>query len=111
MPSILVETGFLTNPEEARKLKTSSHQKALAREIFDGVTGWFFQKPPPDTLVAKWRQDGTLKTRPSRYVIRAGDTLSEIADQFDVSMSDLRRVNRLTSINAIRVGQVLEIPY
>ena len=110
VPSILVETGFITNPEEARKLKTSSHQKALAREIFDGVTGWFFQKPPPDTLVAKWRQDGTLKTRPSRYVIRAGDTLSEIADQFDVSMSDLRRVNRLTSINAIRVGQVLEIP-
>ena len=110
VPSILVETGFLTNPEEARKLKTSSHQKALAREIFDGVTGWFFQKPPPDTLVAKWKQDGTLKSRPSRYVIRAGDTLSEIADQFDVSMSDLRRVNRLTSANTIRVGQVLEIP-
>ena len=110
VPSILVETGFITNPEEARKLKTSSHQKALAREIFDGVISWFHQKPPPDTLVAKWKQDGTLNSRPSKYVIRAGDTLSEIADQFDVSTSDLRRVNRLTSANTIRVGQVLEIP-
>ncbi len=110
VPSILVETGFITNPEEARKLKTASHQRALAREIFDGVISWFYQKPPPDTMVAKWKQDGTLKTRPAKYVIRAGDTLSEIADQFDVSMSDLRRVNRLSSANAIRVGQVLEIP-
>ncbi len=110
VPSILVETGFITNPEEARKLKTASHQKALAREIFEGLTDWFFQKPPPDTLVAKMKQDGTLQARSSRYVIRAGDTLSEIADQFNVSMGDLRRVNRLSSANSIRVGQVLEIP-
>lgn len=110
IPSILVETGFITNPEEARKLKSSNHQKMVAKAIFNGAKSWFYKKPPPDTLVAKWKQDGTLKARPSRYVIKPGDTLSEIADQFDISMNDLRRANRLSSANNIRVGQVLVIP-
>ena len=82
----------------------------VAKAIFNGAKSWFYQKPPPDTLVAKWKQDGTLKARPSRYVIKPGDTLSEIADQFEISMTDLRRVNRLSSANNIRVGQVLVIP-
>lgn len=110
IPSILIETGFITNPEEARKLKSSSHQRAMATAIFNGARSWFYQKPPPDTLVAKWKQEGTLNTRPSRYVIKPGDTLSEIADQFNISMNDLKRANRLSSANTIRVGQVLQIP-
>ncbi|WP_163372808.1 N-acetylmuramoyl-L-alanine amidase [Endozoicomonas acroporae] len=110
IPSILIETGFITNPGEARKLKSSSHQKAMAKAIFNGAKSWFYKKPPPDTLVAKWKQEGTLNTRPSRYVIKPGDTLSEIADQFDISMNDLKRANRLSSANTIRVGQVLQIP-
>lgn len=110
IPSILVEAGFITNPEEAGKLKSRSHQKSMAKAIFRGVKSWFYKKPPPGTLVAKWKQDGTLKTWSSRYVIKPGDTLSEIADQFDISMNDLRRANRLSSANNIRVGQVLVIP-
>ncbi|MFK0569515.1 N-acetylmuramoyl-L-alanine amidase [Endozoicomonas sp.] len=110
IPSILVETGFITNPEEARKLKSRSHQKAMAKAIFSGATSWFYQKPPPDTHIAKWKHEGTLVTRPSRYQIKAGDTLSEIANQFDINMNDLKRVNRLSSANNIRVGQILVIP-
>ncbi|MGB0360327.1 MAG: N-acetylmuramoyl-L-alanine amidase, partial [Endozoicomonas sp.] len=110
IPSILVETGFLTNPEESRKLNSRNHQQAMARAIFSGAKTWFYQKPPPDTLVAKWKQDGTLKARPSKYIIRAGDTLSAIADQFNVSMAALKKANRLSSSNKIRVGQVLVIP-
>ena len=82
----------------------------MAKAIFNGVKSWFYKKPPPDTLIAKWKQDGTLNTRPSRYVIKPGDTLSEIADQFDISMNALKRANRLSSTNKIRVGQVLQIP-
>ncbi|MBO9496765.1 N-acetylmuramoyl-L-alanine amidase [Thalassotalea sp. G20_0] len=110
IPSILIETGFITNPEEARKLKSRSHQKAMAKAIFNGTKSWFYKKPPPDTLVAKWKQEGTLNTRPSRYVIKPGDTLSEIANRFEISMNDLKRANRLSSTNTIRVGQVLQIP-
>lgn len=111
IPSILVETGFITNPEEARKLKSRNHQKAMAEAIFKGARSWFYNKPPPDTLIAKWKEEGNLNTRPSQYVIKPGDTLSEIADQFDISMNDLQRVNRLSSSNNIRVGQVLKIPH
>ncbi|MGB1272401.1 MAG: N-acetylmuramoyl-L-alanine amidase, partial [Endozoicomonas sp.] len=105
IPSILVETGFITNPSEARKLKSRRHQKAMARAIFNGSKAWFYKKPPPDTLVAKWKQDGTLNTRPDRYVIQAGDTLSEIASQFNISLSELKRANKLSSVNTIRAGQ------
>ena len=110
IPSILVETGFISNPTEAKKLKSSRHQRDMARAIFKGVKYWFYQKPPPDTLVAKWKQGGRLQSRPDRYVIQVGDTLSEIASQFDVSTTQLKRANKLSSANNIRVGQVLVIP-
>ena len=110
IPSILVETGFITNPAEAKKLKSRRHQQKMANAIFKGLKYWFYDKPPPDTLVAKWKQNGTLQTRPDNYTIRAGDTLSEIAQQFDVSTTALKKANRLASANSIRVGQVLVIP-
>ena len=110
IPSILIETGFITNPEESRKLKSRSHQKAMAKAIFDGTKHWFHQKPPPDTLIARMKQDDRLKITPSRYTVRPGDTLSGIASRFDVSTKLLKRANRLTSANKIRVGQVLVIP-
>ena len=110
IPSILIETGFISNPTEAKKLKNSRHQRDMANAIFKGLKYWFHQKPPPDTLVAKLKQNGSLQSRPDRYVIQAGDTLSEIASQFDVSTTQLKKTNKLSSANSIRVGQVLVIP-
>ncbi|MDD7805196.1 MAG: N-acetylmuramoyl-L-alanine amidase [Endozoicomonas sp. (ex Botrylloides leachii)] len=110
IPSVLVEVGFLTNPQESKKLKNPHHQKAIATSIFDGLNAWFVQKPPPGTLVAKWKQEGKLQTRPDHYVIQAGDTLSGIASQFDISLSSLRKANKISKANDIRVGRVLVIP-
>ncbi|MFT8038209.1 N-acetylmuramoyl-L-alanine amidase family protein, partial [Salmonella enterica subsp. enterica serovar Enteritidis] len=45
IPSILVETGFISNPSEAKKLQTSSHQQALARSIHSGVRQFFHENP------------------------------------------------------------------
>ena len=56
IPSILVETGFISNPNEARKLHTASHQQALARSITSGVKQFFHENPPPGTYVA-WLRD------------------------------------------------------
>ena len=110
IPSILVETGFISNPTEAKKLKNSRHQRNMAKVIFKGLKYWFYLKPPPDTMVARWKQKGTLPSRADRYVIKAGDTLSEIATQFDVTTTQLKHANKLSSANSIRVGQVLVIP-
>lgn len=110
IPSILVETGFISNPNEGRKLKTRSHQKALARQIHKGVKSYFVKKPPPDTLIAKLKREGKVNTRPDQYVIKAGDTLSEIAVRFDVSLSALKKANKISRASSIRTGQVLVIP-
>ncbi len=49
------------------------------------------------------------KVRTRRYVVKRGDTLWEIARKFNVSVSALRRINRLGS-NCLYIGQVLAIP-
>jgi N-acetylmuramoyl-L-alanine amidase len=104
IPSILVETGFISNPEEARKLANAGHQRKLARAIFDGVHHHFSDSPPPDTYLA-WSKSN----RRQEYRISHGDTLSGIAQRYQVSVGALREHNGLND-NSIRAGQVLKIP-
>ena len=52
VPSMLVETAFISNPDEERRLNDPQHQAQLARAILDGVTGYFSRQPPPGTLYA-----------------------------------------------------------
>ncbi len=104
IPSILVETGFISNPEEARLLRTAGYQDKMARAIHAGVKSWFLEHPPADTLIAWQKQNGTRE-----YVIARGDTLSEIALRFNVTVASLRAHNSLPS-NTIRIGQKLIIP-
>ncbi|MGK0400861.1 MAG: N-acetylmuramoyl-L-alanine amidase, partial [Candidatus Azotimanducaceae bacterium] len=106
IPSILVETGFISNPGEARKLRTSAHQKKMAGAIFKGVSTYFRKKPPEGTFLA---QRIAQAPRVIAYKIKSGDTLSEIAQRFRVSQSILRSFNALKS-DRLRIGQVLKIP-
>ncbi|MFT7109734.1 MAG: N-acetylmuramoyl-L-alanine amidase [Psychrobacter glaciei] len=106
IPSLLIETGFLSNPGEARKLKTSAYQKQMARAIFTGIREYFQQSPPPGTYLASIKnKDNNLK----RYVIAPGDTLSMIALRHDTSMNSLKKLNGLKS-SSLRVGQVIKVP-
>lgn len=59
VPSMLVETAFITNPDEERRLNDPSHQSRLARAILDGVNTYFTRQPPPGTLYAA-RADATV---------------------------------------------------
>jgi len=106
IPSILVETGFISNPGEASKLATSSYQDKMARAIQQGITAWFQSHPPAGTLLA-WQR--SQRGEPQRYTIARGDTLSEIASRYRVSVDALKRSNGLSG-NTIRVGQTLLIP-
>ena len=106
IPSILIETGYLSNPAEARELKRADYQKRLARAIFTGLTSTLEAAPPPDTLLAA-RQSTQGKN--VKHVIRRGDTLSEIASRYRISAGRLREANGIAG-DAIRVGQVLIIP-
>ena len=107
IPSILVETGFISNPGEARQLATSSYQDKMARAIQRGIESWFKYHPPAGTLLAWQRSQGGEGSR--EYIIARGDTLSGIAQRFSVSVTTLRRSNNLDG-DAIRIGQKLVIP-
>lgn len=101
MPSVLVETAFISNPEEESKLRSSSYQYALAKALMEGIRAYFHSNPPPGTHLARARE--------REHVIARGETLSGIARNYDVSVENLRRVNRLSS-DELRVGAVLRIP-
>jgi N-acetylmuramoyl-L-alanine amidase len=55
IPSILVETAFISNPTEESRLGDPRHQQRLAEAIYQGVRGYFYDNPPPGTLISQLR--------------------------------------------------------
>jgi len=108
IPSMLIETGYLTNPDEARRLNTAAFQQKLARGIAQGVMDYFYDAPPQGTLVA-WQKENGIVPMPGSYRVKRGDSLSVIAQRYNVSLAALKSANSLSS-NTIRVGQELSIP-
>lgn len=106
IPSILVETGFISNPDEARKLNTARYQQQLARAIVSGLRSHLREAAPPGTLLA-WQRDNPGAVH--RYVIEKGDTLSTIAQRFGVDAASVRQANDLEN-DVIRAGQEIVIP-
>ncbi|NNL50693.1 MAG: AMIN domain-containing protein [Woeseiaceae bacterium] len=107
MPSILVETAFISNPNEEKKLRDKGYQARLANAILAGIRNYFYTNPPPDTqIAANLRRE---PTRQVRHVITPGDTLSEIAQRYNVSTAAIRAANKLSN-DKIRIGQTLSIP-
>lgn len=106
IPSVLIETGFLSNRADAKRLSNVQEQDRIAQAIYLGIKSHFEKIPPPNTLVA-WRQQnaGKLKT----IKVKRGDTLSEIAMRYGISLQTLKELNKIESDN-IRLGQRLEVP-
>ncbi len=109
MPSILVETGFISNPGESKKLANRSHQQAIARSIHSGVRQFFQQNPPPGSYVAWLRDSGKLAIGPREHVVRSGETVDLLSQRYQISLAQLRSINKLSS-NALKIGQILTIP-
>lgn len=101
VPSVLVETAFISNRQEEQRLKSGKHQTKVAKALMQGVRDYFAYLPPPGTLLAA-REART-------HTINPGETLSSIALRYHVSLNQLKRTNRLKG-SKIRVGQVLDIP-
>jgi len=109
IPSILVETGFISNANEASKLSSSNHQQALARSISSGVRQFFQQNPPPGTYIAWLRDSGKIAQGPRDHRVSPGETLAMIAVRYQVSPATLRSANNLKS-DELKIGQTLTIP-
>jgi N-acetylmuramoyl-L-alanine amidase len=102
IPSILVETGFISNPKEENLLTNSWYQNRLATSLTKAVKRYFSKYAPEDTLYAKLH-------RKRKHKVQPGESLSIVAQTYQVSVQKIKSVNKLKS-DMIRVGQVLTIP-
>jgi N-acetylmuramoyl-L-alanine amidase len=138
VPSILVETAFISNPMEEHKLRDSGHQQELATAVMDGVKSYFMNNPPPGTwfAVEAARRKGIVVDGGSEVAsvgksaekvadsdagapadsdvrdmhrVEAGESLRSIAKQYGVSVDALKNINGI-STNSVRPGMMLEIP-
>lgn len=101
IPSILIEVAYISNPTEEKKLKNSQYQTRIAKTVLSGITSYFTDYPPEGVSFVR------LQVREHR--IKRGDTLSEIAQQYNVSTQTLRTFNKLKS-DKIHIGQIIKIP-
>lgn len=101
IPSILVETAFISNPKEEAKLRDTRHQTKTATAILRGIKTYFAHQRLPSTP--------TTRIAKASYKIKKGDTLSAIAQQHQVSLTSLKKVNKMET-SRIRIGQVIQIP-
>lgn len=99
IPSVLIETAFISNPDDERRLRSPAHQQAIADAIYRGVRDYFYRYPPAGTQYAANR----------RHVIERGETLSHLAKKYQVSVANLRAANQLPN-DVLRVGQEIRIP-
>ena len=100
IPSVLLETAFISNPKEEKKLRSASHQKKVSKAITRGVNKYFSRKAPPGTWLASLECE---------YAVCEGDDIAMIAEKHDVNESDLRARNGLYADNLL-AGQVIKIP-
>ena len=138
VPSILVETAFISNPDEERKLRDPAHQKQLAEAVMSGVKNYFETTPPPGTWfaaqaarrngiqLASGKSGSAAPAKPAAPALAAnkssadagvrdlhrvgsGESLRSIARQYGISVSALKNANQLNT-DAVHAGTVLTIP-
>jgi len=98
IPSVLIETAYISNPRDENNLRNPAHQQKLAIAIMRGIKTYFSEHAPEGTLLAS-----------RQHVIVRGESLSTIAQQYRVSLQQLREANRLHG-DLVQVGEVLTIP-
>jgi N-acetylmuramoyl-L-alanine amidase len=117
IPALLVETAFISNPEEERLLRDPAHRRRVAQGVFTGLkraTPWILARrdnggaslqagPPPSLPLAPHASAAR------EHVVKPGETLSAIARLYDIHVDALRFLNDIQG-NELAVGTRLRIP-
>lgn len=101
-PSILIETGFISNPREETNLNSPAYQARLTQAIFNGLKGYFSEYPPHGTRLEAMA-GGYM------HLVRSGEQLQTIAQRYHVSVAQLKAANKLSGYG-LTTGQMLTIP-
>tara|TARA_E500000331_G_scaffold272012_1_gene263785 strand:- start:60 stop:1313 length:1254 start_codon:yes stop_codon:yes gene_type:complete len=101
IPSVLVESGFITNPEDAKRLKTKAGRRMIARSIFLGIHNYFKETPVSGSILEGY-------SNYLNYKIQKGDVLSEISIRFGVTVESIKKINELGD-RPIYPGQIIKI--
>ncbi|MFI4954628.1 MAG: N-acetylmuramoyl-L-alanine amidase [Gammaproteobacteria bacterium] len=114
IPSILVETEFISNPSAEQKLISKQYQQQVARAVMQGIRNYYRSfSGYHEQLTLTVNSDAVIVTNSTggtrQHTIRNGDTLSTIAQQYGISVARLKQHNNLSG-DTIRTGQVLQIP-
>lgn len=109
MPSVLIETTFISHPGEERKLRSRSYQRKMAASIYKGLRSYVRSaklrpRTPGRTVAVNKKKNGRVV-----HVVRRGDTLSEIAQIYRVNLATLKLANNIRD-NKLFVGEKLVIP-
>ncbi len=106
IPSVLVETGFISNPTEEKLLFQRSHQDKLARSVTKAVVKYLKANPPEGIILS----NATSSTGSvSQHKVSRGESLSVIASKYGTSTQTLMKFNNLKS-SSLAIGQILKIP-
>ena len=109
IPSLLIETGFISNHLEEKQLASRAYQRQIATAIFRGVRGYYAENPPEGARIASEPTPSKNGAGSIRHVVRNGESLSGLAQRYGVSKRKLRDHNSLKS-EQLLIGQVLYIP-
>ena len=101
IPSVLIESGFISNPDDAKRLEGKAGRRMIARSIFLGIHNYFKEKPKPNTFM-------TAAPKSVEYEIQKGDVISEIAIRFGVTINEIIQWNNLSN-KSIYPGQKIKI--
>ena len=101
IPSVLIESGFISNSEDAERLKGKPGRRMIARSLFLGINNYFKENLEDDFFI--YDAEGYLT-----YTVQRGDVLSEIAIRFGVPVMDIINTNLIRD-EAIFPGQRIKI--
>jgi N-acetylmuramoyl-L-alanine amidase len=107
IPSVLVETAFISNPSEEKKLRTPAFQRDLAAGILAGVKRYRARHQPVAPIAVPVQAQ-----RPAsrEHVVQSGETLSTIARHYNVHIEVLKLLNNLADAEP-PIGTRLRIPF
>jgi N-acetylmuramoyl-L-alanine amidase len=119
IPAVLIETAYISNPQEESLLKQSSFQKKLAVSISSSIVDYLSGTvAAPQSEDASSKDDETGKSNKKQndkitttyYKIKRGDTLFLVAGRFSTKVAVLLKLNNLKLEDPLFVGRKIMVP-